>query len=134
MNLLEQLGGYEAAKMLFNKAPSWSDTYLEPTKEYVLICVKINDGLHLSLTDIGEALLEYRREHNIFEVGDLIAYINGDTDGFVNKQSLFNVVSVVGDVLRIKDIDIDVDYLDIFDYATIFRHATDDEIKAGKRL
>lgn len=84
--------------------------------------------------EVRKECLEHRRANNIFEVGERVVYINGETDGWVNKLSLFTVVSVIGGVLRIKDIDPDFCYLDIFDYNHIFRHATDEEIQAGRRL
>jgi len=49
MSLIEKLGGYEAAKNKYSDRPHafvWGD--------------------------IGKALLSYRRQHNIFEVGDAI--------------------------------------------------------------
>ena len=43
MNLIEQLGGYDEAKKKYTERP-----------------------FELAWSDIGDALLEYRREHGIF--------------------------------------------------------------------
>lgn len=89
MNLIEQLGGYEKAKKELN-SPSNTNVFFQ--------------------CEIEQALLEYRRQHNIFEVGDRFVI-----DG------LFGVFYAN---------DGNIPYLD---YNKI-RHATDAEIKAGKRL
>lgn len=92
MNLIEQLGGYERAKHEFEMIKEMKPIY--PGE------IETNDRL----------LLEYRRQHNIFEVGDRFVI-----DG------LFGVFYAN---------DGNIPYLD---YNKI-RHATDEEIKAGKRL
>ncbi|OOW10256.1 hypothetical protein MF4642_07870 [Acinetobacter sp. MF4642] len=99
MNLVERLGGYEAAKA---EGEKWGfDDFL------------------------NNQLLEYRRQHNIFEVGDkVVSTLNGDDfwmniicviDGF-HKSMI--ITKGGGHVIHHYD----------------FRHATDEEIKAGKRL
>ena len=87
MNLIEQFGGYEAAK---NQAKDKSIGFL---------------------VDINNELLEYRRQHNIFEIGDL--YV------FTEKYSKQSVIHKVDSLNSGKG---------------CIRHATDAEIKAGKRL
>ena len=67
-------------------------------------------------------LLQYRRQHNIFEVGDKV--VSKENNGFV-----YTVITVDGGLGRLKNI--------LFDHVYPlhnFRHATDEEIKAGKRL
>ncbi|MGL6034750.1 MAG: hypothetical protein ACRC0N_06750 [Acinetobacter johnsonii] len=84
MNLIEQLGGYEAAKA---EGEKWGfDDFL------------------------NNQLLEYRRQHNIFEVGDAMV-IPSRGNGIFHFNALFS----------------DSDIAEA-------RHATDEEIKAGKRL
>lgn len=87
MNLIEQLGGYEAAKA---EGEKWGfDDFL------------------------NNQLLEYRREHNIFEAGDLII------DACIGNS----VIKYHGG------------YDNHENWVSCFvRHATDAEIKAGKRL
>lgn len=87
MNLIEQLGGYEAAK---NQAKDKSIGFL---------------------VDINNELLEYRRQHNIFEIGDL--YV------FTEKYSKQSVIHKVDSLNSGKG---------------CIRHATPEEIKAGRRL
>lgn len=86
MNLIEQLGGYEAAKAKFRD----------------------NGSLHAER--LKSALLEYRRQHNIFEEGDWVVI-----------PSRGNGLFQVSRLLCRSDMQEMI-------------HATDDEIKAGKRL
>ena len=93
MDLIEQLGGYERAK-----------NALELPLNY-----GFSDG------DIEAALLEYRRQHNIFEVGDWII-----VDSYKPEYQFYQIT---------KD-DVGSHWINLVE----FRHATDEEIKAGKRL
>ena len=96
MNLIERLGGYEAAKA---EGEKWGfDDFL------------------------NNQLLEYRRQHNILEVGDKVVSKE-------NNEFVYTVITVDGGLGRLKNI--------LFDHVYPlhnFRHATDAEIKAGKRL
>ncbi|WP_353141264.1 hypothetical protein [Acinetobacter pragensis] len=116
MNLIEQLGGYEKAKA---KQQELSKIAADPQ---LLLVGKI-------IKEIGEieiALLEYRRQHNIFEVGDKVVLKRPDQfseiytyDAYSEKMDLhfFESESDYGHVALDR-----------------VRHATDAEIKAGKRL
>lgn len=85
MNLVEKLGGYKAAKA---EGEKWGfDDFL------------------------NSQLLEHRRQHNIFEIGDL--YV------FTEKYSKESVIHKVDSLNSGKG---------------CIRHATDEEIKAGRRL
>ena len=69
-----------------------------------------------------KAALENRRQHNIFEVGDKVVSKE-------NNEFVYTVITVDGGLGRLKNI--------LFDHVYPlhnFRHATDAEIKAGKRL
>lgn len=94
MNLIEQLGGYGRAK-----------DALELPLDY-----------GFSDDDIKAALLEYRRQHNIFEVGDKV----------VVKASPFWPEDYVIQTVEQEHIG--------KWYMSAWRHATPEEIKAGKRL
>lgn len=105
MNLIERLGGYEETKKHLDSC--WCD---DDNKAYLL-----------------ENLLEYRRQHNIFEKGDWVFYeITGCVGDFVDHIKLdlghpycmvdFGLCDV--GLIMLKNI----------------RHATDAEIAAGKRL
>lgn len=90
MDLIKQLGGYQEVKQM------WVD------------------GGSLQGTQLAFELLEYRRAHNIFEVGDVACYKNHIN----SSNTLFKFFY-------------DNEYSDII---SLLRHATDEEIKAGKRL
>ena len=100
MNLIEQLGGYEAAK---NQAKDKSIGFL---------------------VDINNELLEYRRQHNIFEIDDYIIH-DGELKVFAMWSSAVEGCAYIGYA-----------YAENGEMAhkDEFRHATDAEIKAGKRL
>ena len=123
MNLIEQLGGYERAKEI-------AFDPLHPQMTHVS-----NDGRHwvneeflhipeiqeqiptmIRIKGIRKALLDYRRQHNIFEVGDLV----------VIKDEPFWPEDYEIHTVEQKDIG--------RWYMSGWRHATDEEIKAGKRL
>lgn len=107
MNLIERLGGYEAAKA---EGEKWGfDDFL------------------------NNQLLEYRRQHNIFEVGDKVVYkpsmvqgviftvIGFDDFGWMKTEAFFEGFD------HPKRFSEDPPFSDV-------RHATDEEMKAGKRL
>ncbi|MDU4032438.1 hypothetical protein [Acinetobacter sp.] len=110
MNLIEQLGGYEAAKSKCDRA----------NKEgYLLLSVPVQNGFgDIYVYKVEAALLEYRRQHNIFEVGD-------------------KVIHETYAVHEIMDISPD-GFCELSNFAYVhfskLKHATDAEIEAGKRL
>lgn len=74
-----------------------------------------NIGFIMNVQALRKHMLEYRRQHNIFEVGDLIVlpYTNYRSDTF-ELTEIFK-----------KSCD---------DKGIAYRHATDGEIKVGHRL
>lgn len=88
MNLIEHFGGYDATKKKYSERP-----------------------FELAWSDIGEALLEYRRQNNIFEIGDLVV--------FKEEYSKDSVIHKI-DSLRAG--------------TKCLRHATDEEIEKGYRV
>ena len=72
-----------------------------------------------------KAMLEYRRQHNIFEVGDLVIDTN------YKDSDIQEIKSVNGN--RIEVFHKNKSYY-FATYIFSFRHATPEEIKAGKRL
>ena len=102
--VIESFGGYEKAKAVLDI----------PNAHF----------LH-NIEGLKQRLLEYRRQHNIFEVGDkVVSTLDGDEfwmnfvctiDGFHKKMIITNGGGHI-----------------IHHYE--FRHATDEEIKAGGRL
>ena len=111
MNLIEQLGGYEHLNGFYKRAVAHG----------------------FILTEIKEELLKYRRQHNIFEVEDRVvieSYRN--TCISCGRPSQYSI----GDLMVIHNLDGNVisdDDYNFIDYRDV-RHATDAEIKAGKRL
>ncbi|MHA5056382.1 hypothetical protein ACX2CK_06290 [Acinetobacter schindleri] len=108
MNLIEQLGGYERAKHEFEMIKEMKPIY--PGE------IETNDRL----------LLDYRRQHNIFEVGDkvVIRKADGHPDLFTYES-----ISKSGN-MHFFESPFNYGHLDLCKV----RHATDAEIKAGKRL
>lgn len=83
-------------------------------------------GLKKDMNKLQRDLLEYRRQHNIFEVGDKIVFLSNiapEHDGIYTITEVFkNSCFVIEDGM---------DYRAFYDY---IRHATDEEIKAWRRL
>ena len=100
MNLIEQLGGYEFVKKMWQ------------------------DGGSLQGTQLAFELLEYRRQHNIFEIDDYIIH-DGELKVFAMWSSAVEGCAYIGYA-----------YAENGEMAhkDEFRHATDEEIKAGRRL
>ena len=103
MNLIEQLGGYEKAKEL----------------RCYLFCYV--DGEHY--VELDKALLEYRRQHNIFEESDKIVFV----DDFMHGELMTVAWTRIGEVWMDEGAKRCTNL-------SMIRHATDEEIKAGKRL
>lgn len=101
MNLIEQLGGYENAKKFADG--------------------ECADGFDVQ--GLRDALLEYRRKHNIFEEGDKIVFV----DDFMHKEIMAvawvrdGEVWMDGGAKRCTDL-------------SMIRHTTNEEIKANRRI
>ncbi|MCU4595313.1 hypothetical protein KTJ13_05450 [Acinetobacter radioresistens] len=126
MNLIEQLGGYENSKRLFHTYDHalmfrYYPNYSENSDNFVDVFV----------LDLKTALLEYRRQHNIFEVGDKVVEI---TD--YPSNDVLTVKSIFDKLLVCESDDFNASYVLSNKYKPYFyvRHATDAEIEAGKRL
>ena len=104
MNLIEQLGGYEKAKEWY----------------------KDQDLRGNHTVRIRHALLEYRRQHNIFEVGDFVLR----NDGFGNVLKVTSIEGEYANLVKRVDGESIWSWFKLVD----IRHATDEEIKTGKRL
>ena len=108
--LIANLGGYEAAKR-YAESRNGAD----------------NTGVYDSLQ---AALLEYRRQHKIFEVGDKVVLAQ------------FHSLDTVHEIKRIENLTPHIKgsettyFLEnsLGCWSFQIKHATDEEIKAGKRL
>ena len=107
MNLIEQLGGYDRASKIAN----CKSGVVHPTKPLL------------------DALLEYRRANNIFEVGDaIIRKWNGRLYWIiVNVDNGGEFLISQNQKAKSKD-------CKVCDMPCNFKHATDEEIKAGHRI
>ena len=110
MNLIEQLGGYERAKHEFEMIKEMKPIY--PGE------IETNDRL----------LLEYRRQHNIFEVGDKVVF----TD--ILNSCVVTFESTETDPMQIVWLTYPDGTAGYVFHLNKIKHATDEEIKAGKRL
>ena len=112
MNLIERLGGYERAKDGLHR--------LKLEKKDLLTC----GDLVVVESEIDAALLEYRRQHNIFEPDDYIIH-DDELKVFAMWSSAAEGCAYIGYA-----------YAENGEMAhkDEFRHATDEEIKAGRRL
>ena len=110
MNLIEQLGGYERAKHEFEMIKEMKPIY--PGE------IETNDRL----------LLQYRRQHNIFEVGDKVVF----TD--ILNSCVVTFESTETDPMQIVWLTYPDGTAGYVFHLNKIKHATDEEIKAGKRL
>ena len=122
MNLIEQLGGYGEAKGLFNLYEySISFRYYKDFEGDFESAGYVD----VFIPDLQKALLEYRRQHNIFEVGDKVVSRCAD-----KEIRIFTYQETIGRNILVK-----CKKGKGYCYPKKwFSHATDAEIKAGKRL
>ena len=106
MNLIEQLGGYEYLNGFYKRAVAHGFT----------------------LTEIKEELLKHRRQHNIFEVGDKVVF----TD--ILNSCVVTFESTETDPMQIVWLTYPDGTAGYVFHLNKIKHATDEEIKAGKRL
>ena len=74
---------------------------------------------------LRDQMLEYRRQHNIYELGDLVVVKSGSQENILNVQMFKDefIRAFISDSTKYS-----------FGHMINFRHATDAEIKAGRRL
>lgn len=112
MNLIEQLGGYENAKR---------ELELKEQDSVLQCCASVTANM------IRSAMLEYRRQHNIYEIDDYVVY-----QGDAGLSGLFRIEKLTK---TDKPKSVKSNRFGGFPcrYCEV-RHAIDAEIKAGKRL
>ena len=106
MNLIEQLGGYLQAKAL-----------------RALPAATYDCGVRFSREELECAMLDHRRQHNIFEESDKIVFI----DDFMHGELMTVAWTRKGEVWMDEGAKRCTDL-------SMIRHATPEEIKAGRRL
>ena len=122
MNLIEQLGGYEMAKQKAENALANQVTRISYKTKLYINGEETNVVTGAYVRDIKKALLEYRRQHNIFEVGDLITHPVFWGLFQVKETMKHHVLGVTSTGYESKLA------------MELIRHAEPEEIKAGKRL
>ena len=125
MNLIDQLGGYEAAK----EKLTLGNRVLATRLSYETTIVgkdgeKQNVITGVYLEDLEKALLTYRREHNIYEAGDLVL-----TNDPASKGRVYKIIFKRGEHYKLQS-DTGVRYCREW---RIDRHATDEEIANNAR-
>jgi len=130
MNLIERLGGYAKLKPHFittDAALGYTHVYLHGNSHYCFLDDSVDYIIPeraILIKDVINALLEYRRQHNIFEPDDYIIH-DGELKVFAMWSSAVEGCAYIGYA-----------YAENGEMAhkDEFRHATDEEIKAGRRL
>lgn len=106
-SLIDTLGNYEVAKEIYNDEDSF---------------------LYMNFT-LQRELLKYRREHNIFEVGDYFCY----ADKYLSTDPLDGEVHAM--VHQLDELDFMCGWIqNILERGGVIRHANDDEIKTKRRM
>ena len=122
MNLIEQLGGYDAAKSIRDINVREFDGDASGVTIYYM-------GNSFIQEDLVLALLEHRRENNIFEVGDKVV-----CESF---KGLIKVIDILEDRLVVdtglKTAPNSKSTMAMALPSSMFRHATDKEIAQGFR-
>ena len=132
MDLIEQLGGYEKAKEivfdpLHPQMTHVSNDGCHWVNEEFAHIPEINEQMQgmIKISDIRHSLLEHRRQHNIFEVGDKVVSRCAD-----KEIRIFTYQETIGRNILVK-----CKKGKGYCYPKKwFSHANDAEIKAGKRL
>lgn len=124
--MIERLGGYE--KMSKYVKETLAD--LENDVPYDTDCYQFETEISFQFGQLQKALLEYRRAHNIFEVGD---YVIPNSD-HSNEVHFLSEWYIDGLDFRYKTSSGGWGIIVKSCMDTAWRHATDEEIKANRRL
>lgn len=123
MDLIEKYGSYDAAKA---KQQELSKMAADPRLLFVGNIIK-------EIGEIEIGLLDYRRQHNIFEVGDKVCYRGViKQNPFWDLNSIFTIKEIWDDEIDLIASDDDLGCFPVRPHQ--IGHATDAEIEAGKRL
>ena len=126
MNLIEQFGGYEKVKSIRDiNIKEFDGDASGVTIHYM--------GNSITQEDLEKSLLEHRRQHNIFEIGDKVVLLKNQ-HMWHKMESIYTVTST--DIYDGITIGVAIEYKNTSHGNEIgnIRHATDEEIKAGRRL
>ncbi|AYP68957.1 hypothetical protein [Acinetobacter phage vB_AbaM_IME284] len=114
MNLIDKLNGYEnSVKVLYGyKNFGWT-----------IQAVEAHFGFEFTIEQLDKALLEYRRQNKIYEVGDKVVY-----ESECKSNKVYEIESLGGDM---GDLTL-VGGMKPWEFQV--RHATDEEIEKGCRV
>lgn len=120
MNLIEQLGGYEKAKSIRDiNIKEFEGDASGVTIHYM--------GNSITQEDLEESLLEYRRQHSIFEEFDMLVYME-----MSDISKIYRMVSAKpnseGYIWMMGKGGL------VYEDTKYLIHANDEEIAAGRRL
>ncbi|GEM_PF-647590 len=158
MNLIEQLGGYEKSKLIIDNqinsefqteffdingnyyANDFGDLVIYINNQWVDFDSKDPEFELFSITDLEAEVIQYRRQHKIYEAGDWVCPLIRIVDE-IEGVGCFTCADK-GELVVARDVRSKGSYcshehrLDNSFYMAFneFRHATDAEIEAGKRL
>ena len=122
MNLIEQLGGYRMAKEVMDSIPKDGRSYT---------ITRDDTGIIFNTSELHNALLEHRRQHNIFESEDKIVVKNNCLIDFADLALNLKVLTVL--MMTDEGFIRSIEATGLFK-SSLVRHATDLEIAAGHRL
>jgi len=123
VNLIEQLGGYEKALQFFKS--EMESLEIDP--------VFYLNGQEILIDALDDVLLQYRRQHNIYEVGDKVCCRGGiKQNPFWDLNSIFTIKEIWDGEIDLITSDDDLGCFPVRPHQ--IGHATDAELKAGKRL
>lgn len=145
MNLIERLEGYDRAKLIVDNqinsefqteffdingnyyANDFGDLIIYRNNQWVDFDSNDPEFELFSITDLEAEVIQYHRQHKIYEVMDRVCLtIN------IHDESIHDDVLYVTAVCRFGQW-VAVNHLYEFSPEKV-RHATDEEVKAGKRL
>lgn len=130
-NLIEQLGGYEKAKGIFNNCPQHYHEYqLNNIGPYKAGYYRDAYKNRVSMIKLKKALLEHRRANNIFEVGDYVL----PNSNYSDQVHFLSEWYIDGLDFRYKTSSGGWGIIVKSCMGNAWRHATDEEITAGHRL
>lgn len=122
MNIIEQFGSYENAKAKL-KDKYWKRDNLHGSSEFTWHIKQ-----HIQLLE--EILLQYRRENNIFEIGDLVIIANSNSlDAIHRIERIKNLTPLLKDSETTYFLDNSLGC-----WLFQIKHATKEEIEAGYRI
>lgn len=122
MSLIENLGGYEKAKNIIISNEDGYNFYSNYYEYYSDNSVYEDS---INIIDIEKSLLEYRRENSIFEVGDKVVFVYEKMD-FLDDDQIHSISVITENNLpKVCGLYVSFEFI---------KHATDAEIKAGRRL